>query len=79
MRSPAGLDATSCVAVELDGLMVGAVNQDVPLIPASNQKVLTGAVALEVLGPDYTYVTELRGAPVGGRHDPRRRLSRRRG
>ena len=62
-----GLDDTSCVSVELDGVPVGERNADLALIPASNQKLLTGAVALEVLGPDYTYTTELKGpAPAGG-------------
>jgi len=61
------LDATSCVAVSLDGVAVGAAHADLPLIPASNQKLLTGAVALDVLGPEYRYTTELRGpAPAEG-------------
>lgn len=62
----ADLDATSCVAVDLDGLAVGAANADVPLIPASNQKIITGATALQILGPDHTFTTELRGAPPSG-------------
>jgi D-alanyl-D-alanine carboxypeptidase/D-alanyl-D-alanine-endopeptidase (penicillin-binding protein 4) len=61
------LNPTSCLAVSLDGVDVGVVNADLALIPASNQKLLTGAVALEVLGPDHRYTTELRGpAPAGG-------------
>jgi len=61
------LNDTSCVSVTLDGVDVGAHNADLPLIPASNQKLLTGAVALEVLGPDHTYTTDVKGpAPVGG-------------
>jgi D-alanyl-D-alanine carboxypeptidase/D-alanyl-D-alanine-endopeptidase (penicillin-binding protein 4) len=62
-----GLNDTSCVSVELDAMPVGERNADLALIPASNQKLLTGAVALEVLGSDYTYTTELKGpAPAGG-------------
>ena len=37
------------------------------MIPASNQKLLVAAVALDVLGPDHRYRTELRSArPFGG-------------
>ena len=43
----------SCVAVSVDGIPVGATRADQPLIPASNQKLLVGAVALEVLGADH--------------------------
>ena len=46
---------------------------DTPLIPASNQKLLVGAVALEVLGDDHTYTTEARAAAAPGRRRARRR------
>ena len=58
----ATLNETSCVAVELDGVPVGATRADVPLIPASNQKLLVGAVALDVLGPRHRFTTEVRAA-----------------
>jgi D-alanyl-D-alanine carboxypeptidase/D-alanyl-D-alanine-endopeptidase (penicillin-binding protein 4) len=48
-----------CVMVEEDGAPVAATNVDVPLIPASAQKLLIGAAALEVLGPDFTYQTKV--------------------
>jgi D-alanyl-D-alanine carboxypeptidase/D-alanyl-D-alanine-endopeptidase (penicillin-binding protein 4) len=34
-------------------------NADLPMIPASNMKLVTAACALSVLGPDYTYSTDL--------------------
>lgn len=37
------------------------------LVPASNQKILTSAVALDALGPHYRYETPfLAGGPIGG-------------
>jgi D-alanyl-D-alanine carboxypeptidase/D-alanyl-D-alanine-endopeptidase (penicillin-binding protein 4) len=54
------LNDTSCVAVEIDGVPVGATRADAPLIPASNQKLLVGAVALDVLGPRHRFTTEVR-------------------
>jgi D-alanyl-D-alanine carboxypeptidase/D-alanyl-D-alanine-endopeptidase (penicillin-binding protein 4) len=60
------LNGTSCLIVELDGVEVGAHNPDVQVIPASNQKLLTAAAALHVLGPDYRYITEVRADGVSG-------------
>jgi D-alanyl-D-alanine carboxypeptidase/D-alanyl-D-alanine-endopeptidase (penicillin-binding protein 4) len=64
----ATIEAPSCLSVAVDGVHVGSVRADEPLIPASNQKVLVAAVALEVLGADHTYTTEARAsaAPVDG-------------
>jgi D-alanyl-D-alanine carboxypeptidase/D-alanyl-D-alanine-endopeptidase (penicillin-binding protein 4) len=59
----ATLDETSCLAVALDGAPVGSVGADRPVIPASNQKLLVAAVALDVLGPDATFTTDVRAAP----------------
>jgi D-alanyl-D-alanine carboxypeptidase/D-alanyl-D-alanine-endopeptidase (penicillin-binding protein 4) len=55
-----------CVAVAVDGLTVGGANTDRPYIPASNQKLLTVAVALDVLGADRTFTTEVRGTATDG-------------
>jgi D-alanyl-D-alanine carboxypeptidase/D-alanyl-D-alanine-endopeptidase (penicillin-binding protein 4) len=57
----------SCVSLSVDGYEVGARNEDLQVIPASVQKILVAAGALEVLGPDFRYVTTVRGAaPVDG-------------
>ena len=57
----------SCVAVSLDGVLVGEANPRLPVIPASNQKILVAAVAEEVLGPDHVYTTTVVGPePVAG-------------
>ena len=60
------LDPTSCVVVQLDGDEVGAHNPDLPVIPASNQKLLVAAAALELLGSEHVFTTEVRGGRVNG-------------
>lgn len=55
------VDDTSCLDLSVDGLAVSAKNADIPLRPASNVKLVVGAVALDVLGPDFRYRTEARG------------------
>lgn len=58
---------SSCNAISLDGEWVGGVNPDTIVLPASTQKILVAAVALDVLGPDHRYTTRLVGpAPSGG-------------
>ena len=57
----------SCAALSVDGHDAGAVNADLSLIPASVLKIVVGAAALEVLGPDHRFVTRVVGpAPVDG-------------
>ncbi len=60
------IGTTSCFAVSIDGEPVVAVNETVPLRPASNVKLITASVALEVLGPDFTYTTSIKGVLAGG-------------
>ena len=62
------LNDRSCSVISVDGEEVGARNADIAVIPASNQKLLVAAVALERLGPDFTYTTtvEAAAAPVDG-------------
>lgn len=55
------IDRTSCFAVSIDGELVDAVNETLPLRPASNVKLVTASVALEVLGPEFVYTTSIKG------------------
>ena len=57
----------SCVAVSLDGTLVGEQHPELPVIPASNQKILVAAAAEQVLGADFVYTTRVVGPqPSGG-------------
>ena len=61
------VNSRSCVAVSVDGVPIGSQNADIPVIPASNQKIVVGAVALDVLGEDFRFTTEARAPePVDG-------------
>ncbi len=64
----ASLGDSSCLKVTVGGQPVVDVHGDTPLIPASTLKLLTSSVALDVLGPTYTYKTSVQAAvaPVGG-------------
>jgi len=73
-RLRAGIDAflatqpaDSCLSVRAGDLVIDHRADD-PQVPASTQKVLTGAAALLELGPDFRHVTRVTAAvaPVGG-------------
>ncbi len=72
-RVAADAGATAAIAAPPRGTQIGyllvdlasgrelaALNPDVALIPASTTKLATAIVALDVLGPEYRYRTELR-------------------
>jgi serine-type D-Ala-D-Ala carboxypeptidase/endopeptidase (penicillin-binding protein 4) len=52
----------SCVAVEWMGNRLGSLNSSEALIPASATKLITAAVALEVLKPEFVYTTKVHGS-----------------
>ncbi len=57
----------ACVAVSVDGVPAASKNADVALIPASSQKLLVAAVALDLLGEDHRFTTSVAApAPVDG-------------
>jgi D-alanyl-D-alanine carboxypeptidase/D-alanyl-D-alanine-endopeptidase (penicillin-binding protein 4) len=58
----ASVDDNRCFALAVDGQQVVAKNESVALAPASNLKIITGAVALDVLGQGFTYSTKVVGA-----------------
>ena len=63
------LNDRSCVAVSVDGEPVASKNADLAVIPASTQKLLVAAVALDQLGDSFTFSTgALGGERAGRRH-----------
>lgn len=57
--------AGSCVRIVDGDTVVAESGSGTPVIPASNEKLFVAAVALDVLGPDYTFTTEIQGpAPL---------------
>jgi serine-type D-Ala-D-Ala carboxypeptidase/endopeptidase (penicillin-binding protein 4) len=61
------LNDRSCAAVSLDGEPVASKNADLPVIPASTQKLFVASVALEELGEDFTFSTRaMADAPAAG-------------
>lgn len=58
------IGSESCAAVAVDGFDVTSSNPDLPVIPASNQKLLVALAALDVLGADYTFTTSIAAPPA---------------
>ena len=59
------LPAPTCLTVQIDGVPVFDARGDQPVMPASNMKLITAAVALSTLGPDYRYTTTVERGPDG--------------
>lgn len=64
-RVISALPPESCLTVVTDSKTVVGVNSLKPLIPGSNLKLLTAAVALDVLGPERKFSTQMLGIVVG--------------
>jgi D-alanyl-D-alanine carboxypeptidase/D-alanyl-D-alanine-endopeptidase (penicillin-binding protein 4) len=60
------LDSQQCAAISIDGQAVAATHEHTVLRPASNVKLFTAAVALDVLGPAHTFITDVRGTLHNG-------------
>ncbi|MEM7023518.1 MAG: D-alanyl-D-alanine carboxypeptidase/D-alanyl-D-alanine-endopeptidase [Pseudomonadota bacterium] len=56
---PAGTEVGYLLLDLETGAVLAELNADVPLIPASTTKLATAVVALDVLGPEHRYRTEL--------------------
>ena len=54
----------SCASVAVDGVPVTSSNPDLPVIPASNQKLLVAFAALDLLGADHTFTTTVTAPPI---------------
>ena len=59
------LPAESCLTVRTDDREIFSLRSDLSLIPGSNMKLLTAAVALEVIKPDTVFSTKLVGIVEG--------------
>jgi serine-type D-Ala-D-Ala carboxypeptidase/endopeptidase (penicillin-binding protein 4) len=71
-RDLRGTRYSICVIDAENGEVLAAINPDEPMIPASNMKLLTTASALDVLGKDFVFRTELgviEPAAQGGKPD----------
>lgn len=61
------VDGSSCLSIDLDDRELVTRNSDLAVIPASNLKIVPAAVAVDVLGPGFTFTTTVVGAaPVNG-------------
>ena len=63
------LPAESCLIIDIEGTRLVGVNPDIPLLPASNMKVVVAMVALDVLTPDFVFSTSLIGKANGNAID----------
>ena len=64
----ASINDRSCVAISVDGELVGTQNPELAVIPASTEKLIVAAVALDVLGEQHRFETTVSASslPVEG-------------
>lgn len=55
----------TCLAVDVGGHELFRADAEAPLVPASNQKIVTAQLALDVLGSDHRFSTQVGGALDG--------------
>jgi serine-type D-Ala-D-Ala carboxypeptidase/endopeptidase (penicillin-binding protein 4) len=60
------LDEASCLRVDAGDAVVRSVRGDRAVIPASNMKILTVGLLLDLRGPDWRYTTSVLGQRRGG-------------
>jgi D-alanyl-D-alanine carboxypeptidase/D-alanyl-D-alanine-endopeptidase (penicillin-binding protein 4) len=58
----ATINDRSCVVISVDGNLVGQRNATLPVLPASVQKIMVAAAALEILGEEFRYRTRVLGS-----------------
>jgi D-alanyl-D-alanine carboxypeptidase/D-alanyl-D-alanine-endopeptidase (penicillin-binding protein 4) len=59
------LPTESCLIIDIEGTRLVSVNPDLPLLPASNMKVVVAMVALDVLTPEFVFSTSINGKVNG--------------
>ncbi len=61
------LPSSSCMTIDVDGRRIASKDSAMMLLPASNMKILVAAAALEVLGADHRFTTNIYGTTDGTR------------
>lgn len=59
------LPTDSCLVIDIEGTRIININADLPLLPASNMKLVVAMVALDILTPEFVFSTSLVGKVNG--------------